>query len=196
MDSAAQCHWSMLVTGLDTWDVAVLLGGNDWRWYRLNYDEAIATALQEKGYDFWHNYVEAQKEPPIDGSSTWTEHIKRTFAKHTEVILEATEEDVDLIRTRHTLKANIDDTEKEVAAIENILKARIGDAAGIRAPDGTQATWKLTKDSVGTNYEAIALQLAVRLELSMEEQKKLIAENQVVTKKGSRRFLATIPKEK
>lgn len=47
--------------------VAVLIGGNDYREYRIDYDEADATALREAGAAFWDS-LQTSDEPPIDCS--------------------------------------------------------------------------------------------------------------------------------
>jgi putative phage-type endonuclease len=48
--------------------VAVLIGGNDYREYRIDYDPEDAIALREAGAAFWAS-IEADDEPPID--ATW-----------------------------------------------------------------------------------------------------------------------------
>ena len=45
LEVTAQVHWSMRVTGLPRWDVAVLLGGNRLGIYHLEYDEELAQQL-------------------------------------------------------------------------------------------------------------------------------------------------------
>lgn len=47
--------------------VAVLIGGNDYREYRIPFDEADATALREAGAAFWAS-LQTDDEPPIDAS--------------------------------------------------------------------------------------------------------------------------------
>lgn len=195
-DIAAQCHWSMMVTGLDTWDVAVLIGGNDWRWYRLNYNAEIAADMQQMGYDFWHKYVLPKVQPPVDGTEMWADHLKRTFAKHTEVMLDATPDDVAVIRELVNVKAVIKDWELKKTLYENQLKNRIGDAAGIISPTGAKVTWRKDKDSTGIDYQAVALELAVTHNVPMEEQKALAEKHIVVTRVGARKLLPSLPKEK
>jgi predicted phage-related endonuclease len=196
MDIAAQCHWSMEVYGLEVWDVAVLIGGNYFTWYRLHRDEDIIAALMEKGHDFWHNHVLKRVPPPADGSEAYTEYLKKTFAKHTEVMLEANEDIAESIHMLNHRKKGLKDLETEIRHRENELKFLIGDAAGIIAPDGTKATWKKDKDSVGTDYQAVAFELAVKAGLSLEAQQELVKKHEVVTRVGSRKLRITVPKEK
>lgn len=193
-DIAAQCHWSMIVHEITTWDAAVLIGGNDWRWFRLEFDNDIASALMERGHDFWTNNVLKGIAPPVDGSESWTRHLKSKFAKHSEELREASPEEAGMIHDLRYVGDMVKGFEKDKALVQNQLKAAIGETAGIVGPTG-KVTWKQTKDSTGPDYQAIAFQLAGRLGLSLDEQKKLLADNTVTTKKGSRRFLASFPED-
>src|SRR5665213_2163553 len=140
-DIAAQCHWSMLVTGLTTWDVAVLFGGNTFRWYRLSYDDAIASTLMERGREFWFKHVEAGVEPEIDGSRAAGEYLAKRFAMHTDLVREANADELPLISSLVSTREKIHVLEEQEATAVNRLKASIGDAAGITSRFG-RVTWK------------------------------------------------------
>jgi len=60
----AQCHWYMWVTGHRRWDLVVLIGGNDYREYVIDYDEVFARKLTEACIRFWQDHVEAMVPPP------------------------------------------------------------------------------------------------------------------------------------
>jgi putative phage-type endonuclease len=62
LDVTAQALWSMMVTDLKRWDVAVLIGQADFRIYHIAYDETAANALHDVGYQFWHQHVLAGRE--------------------------------------------------------------------------------------------------------------------------------------
>lgn len=47
--------------------VAVLIGGNDYREYRIPYDATDAAALREAGAAFWES-LQTDDEPPVDAS--------------------------------------------------------------------------------------------------------------------------------
>jgi putative phage-type endonuclease len=67
--------------------VAVLIGGNDYREYRIPFDEADATALRTAGAAFWGS-LETDDEPPIDASWATYEAVRDL---HPEI-----EEDLDV----------------------------------------------------------------------------------------------------
>lgn len=59
-----QCVWYMWVTGLKRWDLCVLLGGNEYREYRLDWDETWALdKLVTPCIKFWRNHVEPRTPP-------------------------------------------------------------------------------------------------------------------------------------
>lgn len=68
--------------------VAVLIGGSDYREYRIDFDEADATALREAGAAFWAS-LQTDDEPPIDAS--WS-----TYEAVRELHPEIDGEDIDL----------------------------------------------------------------------------------------------------
>lgn len=162
-DVAAQCYWGMIVTDLPWWDIAVLIGGCEFRWFRLHRDAEIESSLQEIGYDFWHNNVLKGIEPPVDGSQSWSEHLKRKFAKHGEQLRDATEEEaawmLDLFALRHA-KAQIEEKEE---LLENQIKNAIGDNAGLTSPYG-RITWKAAKHG-NPNWKEIAEKLGATPEI-------------------------------
>lgn len=55
--------------------VAVLIGGNDYREYRIEYDAADASALREAGAAFWDS-LQTEAEPPIDASFETYQAVK------------------------------------------------------------------------------------------------------------------------
>ena len=84
----------------DAW-VAVLIGGNDYREYRIPFDEADAASLREAGAAFWES-LQADDEPPIDASWATYEAVRDL---HPEINDEDVEIDpqlwVDYAQTKH-----------------------------------------------------------------------------------------------
>lgn len=55
--------------------VAVLIGGNDYREYRIEFDETDAAALRDAGAAFWAS-LQTKDEPPIDASFNTYEAVR------------------------------------------------------------------------------------------------------------------------
>lgn len=184
-DVAAQCHWSMLVTELPYWDVAVLFGGNQFRHYRLHANADIAGALHEAGRGFWFDHVVADVQPEIDGSKAAAEYLKKRFTSHTELVREATNEETRLVFDLRGVREQLSTLEEQEALHVNQLKEAIGDCAGIVCRGG-RVTWKAPKPTTTTDWKAVAIALGAD---------DTIVAKHTTQKENSRRFLLTIPKE-
>lgn len=174
----AQIEWQMLATGVHTADLAVLLGGDEFRIYRgIEHDPVLADALLTIGRDFWRR-VETGDPPPVDGSEAYSDYLSRAFPRSTREEKTATEA-VDLLgRELGEVKATIATAEAREKVLSNALRLAIGDADAI-VGDGWRATWR-TPDGGTTSWKAVAEALSPSAEL--------IA---LHTKPASRRFVFT-----
>ena len=59
----------MAVLGMDTWDLAVLIGGNDYRVYTFMRNLDVEDKILEEARAFWENFVVQKVAPPIDFTS-------------------------------------------------------------------------------------------------------------------------------
>ncbi|WP_424766274.1 YqaJ viral recombinase family protein [Paenibacillus sp. sgz302251] len=67
-----QCHHYMAVTGYSAWWIAVLLGGNQFIYKRIERDENIIEQLVKIESDFWHWHVVPKRPPHPDGTPAST----------------------------------------------------------------------------------------------------------------------------
>lgn len=151
---AAQCHWQMFVTGLDRCDVAVLLGGNDFRVYELARDGEIETRIVEAVHDFW--FLHVQRDVPPDARASDAETVKRLFPSSGAALVEGTPDQYEVARMLAEAKAELKELEDAKDQLEAQLKLVIGEGAGITWPDGSKATWKSTKASRKTDWQEVA----------------------------------------
>ena len=68
----------MAVTGYAAWYVAVLIGGQEFKFFKLTRDNQFIKVLIEAEHDFWKK-VEDMIPPPIDGTRASCELIKRMY---------------------------------------------------------------------------------------------------------------------
>ncbi|HHU23254.1 MAG TPA: hypothetical protein GXZ52_07585, partial [Clostridiales bacterium] len=74
----AQVQHYMAVTGLPVWYVAVLIGGQEFRYYKITRDNSFIKELIAVESEFW-SMVETRTPPPIDGTKASTELIKKLY---------------------------------------------------------------------------------------------------------------------
>lgn len=72
----AQVLWQMAVIGVEWADVAVLIGGSDYREYHIPYDRADVDVMYEAGRRFMHR-IETGDPPPIDDHQATLAAVKR-----------------------------------------------------------------------------------------------------------------------
>lgn len=122
-----QVQWYMAVTGMKTFYLAVLLGGNDFRVYQIHRDDELISALVSMCKDFWENHV--MKAVPPDPVNA--EDVKKLFTKDNGDMIEATNDDSVLVGELRNITAEL----KKLKAAEEELKeqliTRIGPHLGL-----------------------------------------------------------------
>lgn len=121
------------VTGRAFADVAVLIGGQDYREYRIMRDEDDICAVESAVDEFWQR-VQTGDEPPIDGSPGEAEALfKRHQTSDGEVWYcgDMPREVADYIYYKETADA----AKERLAKAGNALKQLIGDHKGIKCHD-------------------------------------------------------------
>lgn len=71
----------MYVFDYDSWDVAALIGGNDFRIYTFERDKEFDAIIQEQASHFWNNHVVAKNPPEVSFSDKGMSLIKKKFNK-------------------------------------------------------------------------------------------------------------------
>ena len=77
-----QIQHYMAVTGYAGAYIAVLIGGNTFRWKFVERDEELISMLIELETDFW-NHVQGCTPPPLDGSDASAKFLAERFPSST-----------------------------------------------------------------------------------------------------------------
>lgn len=139
---ALQTHHYLAVTGYRHFHVAVLINGNDDRYYRVERDEELIADVVAMEREFWRR-VQDGDPPPVDGSDATTGLLAALWpAQEGAEIVLAPGEAADLLERRERLSAEAERLAAEIAATQNELKAMLGDAE-IAVREGQPVfTWK------------------------------------------------------
>ncbi len=73
-----QIQHYMAVTGYPVWYVAVLIGGQEFKYYQIPRDNTFINELIQAEREFW-NLVETGTPPPLDGTKASTELVKKLY---------------------------------------------------------------------------------------------------------------------
>lgn len=160
-----QVQHELMVTGLSRAIVGVLIGGNHLEIRHVERDDELIGHLVELERAFWEDHVVPGVQPPPDGSDACTTLIGDLYpapdARSTVTIDEA---EVDVIEGLLVAKAEaaaaLKVAEAQEKAAKNALRARIGDATDLLAPDGrtTLATWRpQVKRTLDVGFDRAAL---------------------------------------
>jgi predicted phage-related endonuclease len=127
----------MIVTRLRVFHLGALVGGNDARYYRIDYDPELAKLLVDHARKFWR-CVESRTPPaPVsltDVDLRWPRSLERSIVA------------TDTIKSAVAELKSIREVEAEAAkkgdAIEVSLKAYMGEADALSDGKRMLATWK------------------------------------------------------
>lgn len=178
----AQCAHYMELYDFQRWFVAVLLGGNDFRWYVLERDEAVAERLLSAEATFWQCVIEDRPPAPLNGDD-----VARLYGKSEGETI-ATDDIVDAVEALANVKRQAASLEELKLRLEFQVKSFMGPAGDLIGPDGKPlVTWRTAKDSVAEDWHAVAKALAVIAEVS-DSRFARIVERTMQRTPGSRRF--------
>ena len=193
---AVQVAVEMAVLGVDETDLAALIGGQDDREYHLKRDMELEGQLIEICAKFWVGHILTQTPPPVDGSESYSDYLKRRFPRDTRPMLPATDEARELWSDLRYSRSSREFWESEEMVAENALKALIGDAGGIEG----LCTWRQNKPSHPVDWEAAWNELTAEFDPKLHAHfQDLVAEirkKHTTTKPGARPFKLITPKEK
>lgn len=176
---AYQCQvlHQLVVTG-HTWaDIAVLIGGQDFRIYRIERDEAQVAQLIAQEQAFWH-CVTHQQQPAPDGSEDAAQTLQWLYPQHSASAVDWSGEQKYNLLFEELLgvRREKDTFEAKESLIKQQLQAALGEAeVGIFA--NGRVTWKKAKDRVSPDIERLS-----------QEHPDLVAQY-AKSVQGSRRFL-------
>lgn len=174
-----QVQHEMAVTGLKVADLAVLMGGADFRIYTIQADSELQGMIVEAIERFWRDYVLSKRPPPPDGTDSYSEWLSERYPADRAPLREATEEEIALVSELHEMEAREEVIKERVAELRNDLRNRIGEAGGISC-DAFRVTWKKAKDSKRTDWKAVCQDANVS---------PILIEKHTETTPGSRRLL-------
>lgn len=159
-DVGAQVQHQLAVTGAPEADVAALVG-TDFRVYRVPRDPLLIEIIETRLVAWWHDYVEAEVEPPVTAADA--DYVRRSHPADNGAELVATAADGLLLADYRRARAEADEAERAADELQVRLKARIGDFAMLRGP-GFAVSWRSYSRS-STAWKAVAEEAAVAAEI-------------------------------
>ena len=174
-----QVQWYLMLLGLEYAELAALIGGQDYRVYKINRSENLIDTLKRAADRFWENHVDKKIAPSVDGTKSSDDYLKNSFPRSTGNIIDAPHAIKSDALLLHQIKNALKVLEAKEKHLENKLKEVIGDNDGLASKE-FKITWKSAKDSRKVDWEQIARELCASPELIAKYTE---------TRFGSRRFI-------
>ena len=122
----AQCQHYMAVTGAEKWYLAVLILNRKFHWFEIQRNDDDIAALISAEKVFWEEHVLGQIPPePNENDSDLLKDLYPQVDEAEEVTLYHIE---DTAKNLVTLKAQINELDKEKKRLENVIKGELGSA--------------------------------------------------------------------
>ena len=136
-----QIQHYMAVTGYPGTYIAVLIGGNKFRWKFVERDDELISMLVELEADFW-NHVQDGTPPPLDGSDAAAKFLAERFSSSipkSKIVLPDTA--IDLLAQYDEACEELEAVTERKQEAENLLKQMMGENEVGTAGDRI-ITWK------------------------------------------------------
>lgn len=152
-----QMHQQMVIVGAKFGYLIVLIGGNNCRIYRVEYNQAIVGAFLPVITDYWERFILARVLPEPDFKHPATFDMVKKLVGVNDTIMKIDEEGTHLyeLAQRYELMRRVEKCAKEE---KDSLKSQIimqsGGAAQIHFPDGTKVMRKTTHRKAYTVKES------------------------------------------
>lgn len=137
-----QCQHYMMTTGLPLWYIAVLIGGQDFRWKAIPRNEEDIKELFLREEEFWNVNVLQHVMPGIDGSDCTRDALKEQYPGGDLEELELTGDADLLLYERQDLMEHLTDYKEKLQFTDNKLKALLGNHELATTPQGIRITYK------------------------------------------------------
>ncbi|TCB16107.1 YqaJ viral recombinase family protein [Acinetobacter sp. ANC 5045] len=134
-----QCQWYMGITGASFCGLGVLIGGQKFRTYEIQFDAELFEMLIEQCSQFWHEHVLSDVPP----APTTFDDVLHRWAKHNpDQSVEADDELAQIITEYKELNSNIKEATTELDQLKLQICTRMEDAEMIIAEEKRLATYK------------------------------------------------------
>lgn len=119
-----QCQWYMGIAQTEICSLAVLIGGQQFRTYRIAFDQELFDTLQAECQHFWQNHVQADLPP---APTTFDDVLHRWSKEDPKTVLDCSQADADLIAEYREIKSILKDAEAQEQQLKIAIASRFED---------------------------------------------------------------------
>jgi len=142
LDVEIQMRVYMEIFDAPYWDIATLFSLDDFRVYRIERDKELGESILDVAEAWWKKHVDGEVPPDVDATSACMKALSKLNPRiKYEAPRVATAAEKDLHEKILDVRKQFKEVERKKKELENLLRAKIGDAVGIEGV----ATWKAGK---------------------------------------------------
>ena len=155
-----QVIWYLGISGRRIGHIAVLIGGQSFKYKKIEFDSELFDKMVDAAKDFWQH---VQDDTPVDIVATDDETLKDLYSNHSEIMIdliptdEQTKQACDVLEEKvgylQEIKMHIKQLQDEQKEIETTVKDIIKDNLGIKTPKYI-ITWK---NQTTTKFDTVKL---------------------------------------
>lgn len=150
-----QCQHYMFVTGMKAAYLAVLIGGSDFRYVKINRNDELISVIESKAINFWNNHV--LKNVPPAPSATDNELMAKLYPSTGDNTIVLHNDYAAILEELEGVKQLEADVKKQRDELEAKLKMVLGEA---KANGATCGDWKISwKESSRTTFDSTKAKL-------------------------------------
>lgn len=162
----------------------VALVDGELRTYHYERDLELEGVIADNIEKFWRDHIEKQVPPPVDGSKSADNWLRKRFPRSLGEMVTADSATESLLYDLKLARSALAEAETKAEVLTQRVKELIGERDGVMCPLG-KVTWRSNKDVTRTDWEALAMSLA-----PSDEKIALYT----TTKPGSRVFRVSLGK--
>lgn len=189
-----QCQHSMMVTNIDEWDLAALIGGCEFRIYHLFKDKELMRIMFQQENEFYTRFIAGGETPTFDWGKSVSEFVRKKYPRHKTGEEFSVDDNGDEVVKKALLelleaKGILGSTKKLEDTQKTIIQAYMRDSEVLDwKAKGIHITWRNVKDSVKVDWKKVIEELLPHVNLPADEKKRIIDRN-TETAEGVRRFV-------
>lgn len=141
LKSSVQVQHQLLVTGAEIGYLFALVADEETYVFPVYPDKEFHAALRERLEAFWRS-VETKTMPPLDESEATGRMLARLYPQDSGALVSLPAESIAWADEREAAKLAAKEAEARITAVENQIKAAMGEASYGLIPDGRRFSWK------------------------------------------------------
>lgn len=137
-----QVQHQMAVTGYDEADIAVLIGGSEFRCYTIARDEDIINRIIEVENKFWHDHVISEVPP----EPSCKKDVQLLYTADNTKVIDAEQCIADAVHQLAEVKLQSKELDKQQGELENQITLYMKDATSLHYYGKEIVSWKADKN--------------------------------------------------